>query len=141
MGPLRSHTGGIFYTSLRRAPLGIGPLCNGWIRLKETYRGENSSPPQKKDFIVRCEQVARQTSMLCVDFLQIDCNMALTYTGIALETDDPQKGKRMTQIARRAYDTIERLRTNVELSHAEGNKLDANVHRLKSELQRLGQCF
>lgn len=84
---------------------------------------------------------ASRTNRLSVDFLQIDSEIGLTFSGIALEANDPEKRKRMAQFARRAYDTIARLRTDVELSQAEGDKLDTNLQRLKSELQRLGQGF
>jgi len=43
--------------------------------------------------------------------------------------------------ARRAYDSIARLRGNVELTEAERDKLDANVQRVKTELQTLGQIL
>lgn len=82
-----------------------------------------------------------RTNSLGVDFLQIDSEIGLTFSGIALEARDPEKRKRMAQSARRAYDSIARLRTGVELSQVEGAKLDANLQRLKSELQRLGQGF
>jgi len=82
-----------------------------------------------------------RANKLVADFLQIDSEIALTLSGIALAASDPEKSERTTQTARRAYDTIARLRTNVELSHAEGDKLDANLQRLKKQLQTLGQSF
>jgi len=85
--------------------------------------------------------LASRTNRVRADFLQVDSEIALTFSGIALEARDHGKRKRMIQSARRAYDTITRLRTNVELSHAECDKLDVNLRRLKSELQGLGQSF
>jgi len=47
----------------------------------------------------------------------------------------------MILTARRAFDTIIRLRKDVVLSDAEGDKLDFNLLRLKGELQSLGQSI
>ncbi len=38
----------------------------------------------------------------------------------------------------RAYKTIARLRGNVDLSNAEREKLDANLQRVRTQLQSLG---
>jgi hypothetical protein len=75
-------------------------------------------------------------------FLLVDSEIALTFSGIALEAtdkDDKEKRRRTTQTARKAYDSILRLRNNITLADGERDKLDANLQRLKSELQRLGQ--
>lgn len=85
--------------------------------------------------------VARRTNTLSVDFLQIDSEIGLTFSGIALGARDSETKNRLAQSARRAFDTIARLRANVELSQAEVDKLDVNVQRLKNELQHLGQRF
>jgi hypothetical protein len=89
----------------------------------------------------RLSALGQRANRLKADFLQIDSQMALTFSGIALDASDPEKRKRTTLTARRAYDAIVRLRNDIELSPAEGYKLDTNLHRLKSELQRLGQRF
>jgi len=73
------------------------------------------------------------------DFLRIDSEIALTYSGIASQTSDPKKRGRMAAAARKAYDTILRLREGIELSHAQGDKLDANLRRLKSDLEYLDE--
>ena len=75
------------------------------------------------------------------DFLQIDSDIALTFAGIALTTKDEKKKQRTTHAARRAYDTIVRLREGVDLTDAENAKLDRALLRLKSELQMLGETF
>ena len=74
-----------------------------------------------------------------MDFLQVDCEIALTFSSIALETNDQGKKIRTTRTARKAYDSIMRLRKNIEFTEAERQKLDANLQRLKDELQRLGE--
>jgi len=84
---------------------------------------------------------ADRTNRVRVQFLQVDSEVALTFAGIALRTSDEQKRRSSTQTARKAYDTIMRLRRGVELSVAENNKLNANLQRLKAELQSLGEAF
>src|SRR5215472_1561813 len=81
-----------------------------------------------------------RTNRLRANFLQIDCEIALTFCSLALATSDQEKRRRTIRAARKAYDTIMRLRETTDLSDAE-NKLEANLKRLKSELQRLGQSF
>lgn len=75
------------------------------------------------------------------NFLQVDSEIALTFSSIALEAIDPEKRRRTIHTARRAYDTIVRLRVDVDLTDAENDKLDINLRRLKIELQSLGQSF
>ena len=85
--------------------------------------------------------LSTRQNRLRADFLQIDSQIALTFSGIALETTGEGKRRRMILAARRAFDTIMRLRKDVVLSDAEGDKLDFNLLRLKSELQFLGQSI
>jgi hypothetical protein len=72
-------------------------------------------------------------------FLLIDSEIALTFAGIALgATSNEIKRRRTTRTARRAYDTIMRLRNHIELNDQDRERLDANLARLQSELQQLG---
>jgi hypothetical protein len=82
-----------------------------------------------------------RTNQLRADFLLIDSQVALTFSGIALGASDQEKRKRTIRTARTAYDAIERLRKGIDLSYAEKTKLDANIDRLKNELESLGQSF
>ena len=75
------------------------------------------------------------------DFLQIDSEIGLTFSGIALAANDDEKRRRTTRSARKAYDSIERLRNGVELTDTEQAELDRNLLRLKRELQSLGETF
>jgi hypothetical protein len=84
---------------------------------------------------------AVDTNRARADFLLIDAEVALTFAGIALAAKDEEKKRRTTQTARKAYDTILRLRKNADLTDAEGIKLDRSLLRLKSELQRLGETI
>ena len=138
MGPVRSQTSEVFYTSLRRA-LWASVSCA--IDRFEHRRPIMEMPRNARRHPLVRSAVAGRTNRLSVDFLQIDSEIGLTFSGIALDASDSEKKNRMTQSARRAYDTIARLRANVELSQAEGDKLDINLQRLKSELQHLGERF
>ncbi len=83
--------------------------------------------------------VHEKTNRLGADFLRIDSEVALTFSGLALTTYKEQDRKCATEIARKAYATIIRLREKVELTEAQRDNLDANLQRLKNELQSLGQ--
>src|SRR5215472_912210 len=50
------------------------------------------------------------------DFLLIDSEMALTFSGMALQDSNKDSRLRRTQIARKAFDAIRRLREDVALS-------------------------
>lgn len=78
---------------------------------------------------------------VAADFLRIDSEIALTFSGLALTANDPEKRSRRVQTARRAYDTIVQLSKNIDLSHKQRDQLDASLQRLKTELQSLGQTF
>jgi hypothetical protein len=75
------------------------------------------------------------------DFLQIDSEIGLTFSSIALTANDEDKRRRNTQTARKAYDTVTRLKNDINLSDAEKAALDHNLLRLKKELQCLGEKF
>ena len=87
-----------------------------------------------------CE-IPERTKRVAAEFLQIDCEIALTFAGIALTTSDEQKRRRLIRAARKAYDTIMRLRKDFDLTDSGRDKLCANLQRLKGELQSLGQSF
>ena len=82
-----------------------------------------------------------RTNKLRGEFLQIDCEIALTFASMALRASTQEKRRRTSQAARKAYDTIMRLRENTELGDADTHKLDANLRRLKGELEKLGQVL
>jgi len=80
-----------------------------------------------------------RTNRLRADFLQIDSEIALTFSTIALGTSEQEKRRHMTRTARKAYDTVVRLREDTSLVGSDNDRLEANLKRLKSNLQRLGQ--
>ncbi len=80
-----------------------------------------------------------RTNELRAKFLQIDSEIALTFSNLAMTASNPEKKRRTAQTAREAYDTIMRLRKETQLRDAEKHKREANLQRLKHELERLGQ--
>jgi len=91
--------------------------------------------PTLDDFVASGARMNR----VCADFLKIDVAMALTFSGIALQTEDPEKQQRNRRSARRAYDTVLGLIHKVPLTHDDARILARNLQRLKSELLRLGE--
>jgi hypothetical protein len=75
------------------------------------------------------------------DFLRIDSEVALTLSGIALGATDEETRTRTTIAARKASDTIARLRWRTELTDAQREKLDTNLQQLQTELRSLGQII
>jgi len=84
---------------------------------------------------------SNRTNRLGAEFLQTDSEVALTFSGLALEAKSVEKRQRTTRVARRAYDTIMRLKDGIDLSPAELHKLNGNLQRLKRELEKLGEKF
>jgi hypothetical protein len=82
-----------------------------------------------------------RTNRIGAEFLQVDSEIALTFSALGLEARDEGKRRRLSQTARKAYETIMRLRQGIKLTDAESSKLNANLERLRNELQSLGQTF
>ena len=82
---------------------------------------------------------AERANRARADFLLIDSEMALTFSGIALQDSNQESRFRRTQIARKAFDTIMRLREDVALSDKDANQVNGNLQRLRRELQELGE--
>src|SRR5215831_9312998 len=55
----------------------------------------------------------KQTNKVGAQFLRIDSEIALTFSGIALGEGDEEGRKKTAKTARRAYDAIMRLRKNL----------------------------
>ena len=92
------------------------------------------------DSIPRRRVLNAQTNRLRANFLQIDSEIALTFSGMALEASDREKKRRTTLTARKAYDTIMRMRDDVDSGDAEKNRLDANLRRKRSVIDVLTTC-
>src|SRR5262252_7420251 len=73
----------------------------------------------------------KQLNATTADFLKVDVETALTFCGLALETDNQEKKHRNRKNARRAYDTILRLWNNVTFAPAEEGYIHERMSRLK----------
>ena len=99
------------------------------------------SGPSRVPSLPKRRALDARTNSLRVNFLHIDTQTALTFSSIALATRDPEKRRHATQVARKAHDTVERLMGGTRLDNTDKEKLEANLQRLKSELESLGQKF
>lgn len=75
------------------------------------------------------------------EFLKVDLQTALTFTGIALRTTSGEKKQRNLRAARKAYDSIGRLLQKTELEEAEAHELNRDLQRLRAELIDLGEAL
>jgi hypothetical protein len=75
------------------------------------------------------------------EFLKTDVETALTFSSIALQSEDLSKKQRNRRNARKGYDTIVRLAGRIRLTSDDEEFLTEKLTRLKSELQRLGEVF
>ena len=90
------------------------------------------------------EKAARlraQTNRAGAQFLLVDVDVALTLSEMALNARNRENKQRQYDSARKAYETINRLRRNLDLEQGEWEKLDAKLQRLKSDLQKLEKAF
>ena len=104
---------------------------DNWVATPHTYL---PSPARRR-------ALESRTNMLRANFLQIDSEIALTFSNLALTASDPEKKRRTAQAARSAYVAIMKLSEDTYLADADRDKLETNLQRLKRELQSLGQTF
>ena len=86
-------------------------------------------------------EIEKRFNQVSTDFLKVDLETALTFTGIALQTENDVKKKRNQQSARKAYDTILKFLNHVDLEERDAQGLHTNLERLRSELRMLGEVF
>ena len=96
-------------------------------------RASRYIPPNRQMLLLE------QANMVRAEFLRIDTQVVLTFSGIALSTTDIGKRERTSMIARRAYDTILKLRAFVWLTDIQTESLADNLERLHFELKVLGE--
>jgi len=76
-----------------------------------------------------------------VDFLKTDLETALTFVKIARQTRDDLRRKRNCRAARKAYDTVAKFVTKVDLSAESVRMVRLRLAELKKELEALGEAF
>lgn len=100
-------------------------------------RGHAAAKPTVDEILASKSRVNKVST----DFLKLDLQTALTFTGLALETDDGLKKERNRRAARKAYDTILHLIDRVTLTDDQAEFFEKNLVQLKSDLVKLGESL
>jgi hypothetical protein len=111
-------------------------------REKKLTSKPRHASPDLEEMLTRQREFAdsrMHANRVSSDFLKVDVATALTFSGIALSAQDPQKRARNQRAARKAYDTVLHLAPRVQLTHDDVVELKQNLSRLKSELRKLGE--
>jgi hypothetical protein len=104
--------------------------------------GEATPAAASADGVVaKLNKTGQQLNATNADFLRIDAETALTFSQMALEADNPEKRDRNHQNARKAYDTIMRLRQKVVFTPAQEESMNQKMAELKRDLIKLGEKF
>lgn len=101
----------------------------------------NSGESTYPSLILNGRKLADDLNKTGVDFLKLDVEVGLTFSGIALQTHDSEKRVRNLRAARKAYDNVLRLMDKVTLTKDDAKSLARNLFRLKCELVMLGDVF
>lgn len=96
-----------------------------------------AAAPATDELLVSRERVNRAS----VEFLKVDLQTALTFVGIARQTNDESRRKRARAVARKAYETLSKFVNRVNLSSENERQVHLGLKRLKSELETLGEVF
>ena len=91
-------------------------------------------PPQKNT-------IASDFNQKCADFLKIDLETGLTFANIALGEEPGSAERIKTQAnARRAYETVLRLRNRIQIpTEAVSREIQNGLDQLRSALEKLGE--
>ena len=90
---------------------------------------------------VELNKTGQQLNATNADFLRIDAETAITFSQMALGADNPEKRERNHHNARKAYDTIMRLRQKVDFTPAQEEYINQKMEQLKRDLTELGEKF
>ena len=82
-----------------------------------------------------------QLNRIRVDALRAGLVAGLTFSSVALQTNDPVKRGLNREQARKTYITLKDKLGEVYLSLEDEEKLTHLIQRLKSELESLGELF
>lgn len=104
----------------------------------ELDRWVKHSPVQMDE---RTAHLRAQANRIGAQFLLVDVEVALTLSGMALNARSSENRQRQYDSARKAYETIKRLRRDLHLDEAERKKLNSKLQHLKSDLQKLEKAF
>jgi hypothetical protein len=76
-----------------------------------------------------------------ITFINVDLDAALTFTRIALTSDNTEIVARTRHNARKAYDTIIGYMPRIASNREQLKQIKSKLERLKSELEELGEIF
>jgi uncharacterized protein YicC (UPF0701 family) len=108
------------------------------------YKQNTGSDPSlagNKKLIQQLTAIGEQLNATNADFLKIDVETALTFSGLALQTDNREKRDRNRKNARKAYDSILRLWDGVTFTPSQEGYIHEMMSRLKDDLEFLGDKF
>ena len=117
--------------------LGEHPIC---VKQKggSTRKSHLIVPGPTVADLKRTEQ---QFNRAGTNFLKADVATALTFSEVALSTDDPDKKRRNQQSARKAYDTVLRMAKKINLREEDAKELKDALRQLQTNLVRLGETL
>lgn len=98
----------------------------------------HAAPKPTMDDLLASQSRANRAS---TDFLKLDLQTALTFTGLASNAEDRVKRERNQRAARKAYETIVHLIDRVTLTEDQARFFEENLSRLKRELIDLGEVL
>lgn len=76
-----------------------------------------------------------------IEILLADADLAITFTKMALERSEPAAVARITRKARKAYQSISRIRLSVPMSPEESKNLEAKLKVVRKGLRQLGEVL
>lgn len=108
---------------------------------RKSSRPMTSGHPAAKPTMDEMLALRSRFNKASTDFLKLDLNTALTFTRLARESDNEIKRERNRRSARKAYDTVLRLKQKISLNEGDAKQISENLERLKSELISLGEVL
>jgi hypothetical protein len=118
--------------------------CRGTSQFFVPYRNQQDDEARyatRRPTVDELLATAGQFKKASSDFLKLDVATGLTFSKLALETDNPEKKQRNLRSARRAYDMVIRLLDRIPLSEEDAECLSQELAYLKANLERLGEVF
>lgn len=107
------------------------------VSTRQRTAGHAAPKPTIDELLASRERMNRASA----EFLKIDLETALTFVDSSRQTRDAFRKKRNCQAARKAYDTVVRLISRVNLTANDTLVVNRRLELLKAELEDLGETF
>ena len=125
---------------------------DGWIKLRSmrlepdqrpgAQKGQTPRTGAKKDKSPRTGASARESIHQGSDFLRVQIAACKLFVELAQGAAPSNVAARRRNSARRTYDTIQlHLSNAVILTKSDLNRIELELQKLRSELQKLGETF